>query len=177
MKGGSYEEGEIYTDTFTVNKKEVLEPSALVAPIDASIGDTWLHLFNDKTILFASKRPGGYGGYDLYVTYFIDGNWSKPKNMGPDINSEYNEISPSISNDGNILYFSSDRVESFGGYDVFKSTYDSSSESWTESKNVGNPVNSAGNEIGMENLPIYQVIENKVLEDTIFISSILKIRF
>ncbi len=149
MKGGSYEEGEIYTDTFTVNKKEVLEPSALVAPIDASIGDTWLHLFNDKTILFASKRPGGYGGYDLYVTYFIDGNWSKPKNMGPDINSEYNEISPSISNDGNILYFSSDRVESFGGYDVFKSTYDSSSESWTESKNVGNPVNSAGNEIGM----------------------------
>ncbi len=148
MKGESYESGTIYTDTFSVDKKEVLEPAPLKTPIDASIGDTWLNLFNDKTILFSSKRPGGYGGYDLYVTYNENGEWSKPKNLGPTINSKYDEISPCISIDGNVLYFSSNRVESFGGYDIFKTNFNVKAGIWEEAKNVGNPINSAGNDIG-----------------------------
>ena len=149
MKGASYDQGTIYTDTFSNNKKETLEPEMLAAPIDASKGDTWLHLYNDKTILFASKRPGGYGGYDIYVTYLLDGKWSKAKNLGPGVNSRFNEVSPCITKDGNILYFSSDREESFGGYDVFKSSYNNVTEQWVNAGNVGSPVNSAGNEVGL----------------------------
>jgi len=148
MKGGSYDQGVIYTDTFAANKKETLEPTMLSAPIDASKGDTWLHLYNDKTILFASNRAGGYGGYDIYVTNLQDGMWSKPKNLGPGVNSKFDEISPCITNDGNILYFSTNREESFGGYDIFKSAYNNIKERWVEASNVGSPVNSAGNEIG-----------------------------
>ena len=149
MKGASYDQGIIYTDTFSSNKKETLEPEMLAAPIDASKGDTWLHLYNDKTILFASNRPGGYGGYDIYVTYLLDGNWSKAKNLGPGVNSTFNEVSPCITKDGNILYFSSDREESFGGYDVFKSSYNNVTQQWVDARNVGSPVNSAGNEVGL----------------------------
>lgn len=149
MKGESYEKGVIYTDTFAVDKTEILNPPPLVSPINGTIGDNWLYLFNDKTILFSSKRPGGYGGYDLYVTHSIDGTWSKPKNLGPEINSKYDEISPCISKDGKELFFSSNRIESFGGYDVFKSSFDSPTKSWTSADNAGMQINSAGNDIGL----------------------------
>ncbi len=149
MKGSSYENGVIYTDTFSVDKKQILEPRPFKAPIDASKGDVWLHLFNDQTILFASNRPGGYGGYDLYVTYLQDGLWSKPKNLGSGVNSRFDEIAPTISKDGRQLFFSSNREESFGGYDVFKSTFSPQTKSFQSAKNLGQPINSAGNDIGM----------------------------
>ncbi len=149
MKGESYDKGVIYTDTFSVDSKEKLQPKPLNVPIDGNNGDTWLYLFNDKTILFASDRPGGYGGYDLYVTYSQDGLWSKPKNLGPTVNSKYDEISPCISAGGKMLYFSSNRLESFGGFDVFKSTFNVESGQFDLATNVGMPINSAGNDNGL----------------------------
>lgn len=115
----------------------------LSAPIIGEIGDVYIQYFDDSTYIFSSKRNGGYGGYDLYVTAFRNGRWLKPKNLGPKINSPFDEISPCLSKDGIKLYFSSNRVESFGGYDVFESEYNIHTRSWNMPENMGSPINSA----------------------------------
>ena len=87
---------------------------------------------------FASNRPGGFGGFDLYVTYFKNGEWTYPENLGSTINTEGNEITPYFTNGD--LYFSSDFHMGLGGFDVFKSTVDAGK--WTFPDNMGNGVNS-----------------------------------
>lgn len=147
VKGADYEQGTIFSDTFVVDKKSVLNPPKLESPIKAESGDVCLHLFNDSTMLFASNRAGGYGGYDIYVTAKRNGKWSKPKNLGPKINSKYDESYPHITNDGKTLFFSSNRVNSLGAYDVFFSEYDLQMDAWKEAENMGAPINSASNDI------------------------------
>jgi hypothetical protein len=49
-----------------------------------------------KDMYFASDMPGGYGGFDIYVTHFKNNKWTKPVNLGPNINSDYNEAFPFI---------------------------------------------------------------------------------
>jgi tetratricopeptide (TPR) repeat protein len=95
---------------------------------------------NEDTLFFSSNRPGGYGGYDLYISIKLPNDtWGKPINLGPSINTEYNEEFPAIENNGATLYFASNRPESMGGYDIFTSQKVNSS--WTEIKNFGYPVN------------------------------------
>lgn len=71
-----------------------------------------------KTMLFASVRPGGFGGWDIYVSNFVGGEWSAPRNLGSPLNTQGNEITPFY--DGNNLYFSSDWHRGLGGQDVFR---------------------------------------------------------
>ena len=72
-----------------------------------------------KAIYFASNRPGGYGGYDLYRAREVNGNWETvPENLGGTVNSQGNEITPYF--DGSSLYFSSDWHAGLGAYDVFR---------------------------------------------------------
>lgn len=94
--------------------------------------------FNGKALYFASNRPGGLGGFDLYVSYFKDGSWSKPENLGPQINTAGNEISPFF--DGEQLYFASDFHYGLGGYDNFVARV--SDGVWTEAENMGKGINS-----------------------------------
>lgn len=68
-------------------------------------------------LYFASNMKGGFGGFDLYVSKFENGKWSIPKNLGPEINSPGNEVSPFVMED--ILFFSSDWHPGLGGLDVF----------------------------------------------------------
>nr|MBS0036957.1 SPOR domain-containing protein [Saprospiraceae bacterium] len=68
-------------------------------------------------LYFASNMPGGFGGFDLYISEFIDGQWSVPENLGPEINSPGDEISPFAVE--NTLFFSSDWHPGMGGHDVF----------------------------------------------------------
>lgn len=70
-------------------------------------------------LYFASNRPGGFGGYDLYMSQFKEGAWSQPVNLGPNINTAGNEISPFFSEDDNFLFFASDYRSGLGGFDVF----------------------------------------------------------
>ena len=91
------------------------------------------------TILyFASNRPGGYGGFDIYVSYYKNDQWSYPENLGPRINSTGNEVTPYF--DGETLYFASDFHKGLGGLDVFKSSVYKGD--WTGPVNMGNGVNS-----------------------------------
>lgn len=94
------------------------------------------------TLYFASDRPGGYGGVDLYVTKKDPktGQWSVPENLGPQINTAKNEKTPFIHSDSQTLYFSSDGHYGFGGYDIFYVRKDSKGR-WEEPINIGSPIN------------------------------------
>ena len=99
-----------------------------------------------NTIYFSSDREGGYGGFDIYrVVKLPNGVWSEAKNLGPTINTEYNEEAPFIHPDGNSLYFSSEAHENMGGYDVFVSR--KTDEGWTNPKNLGYPTNTTKDDI------------------------------
>ena len=78
---------------------------------------------NQKTLYFVSDRPGGYGENDIWFS-IVDamGNFGKPINAGPKINSKYNEVTPFYNKYEGALYFSSDRKTSLGGYDIFRAS-------------------------------------------------------
>ncbi len=101
------------------------------------------------TLYFASDRPGGYGGIDLYVTYKNPqtGQWGAPQNLGPKINTKGNEKTPFIHSDSETLYFSSDFHYGFGGYDIFYVRKNDKGE-WEEPENIGSPINGATDDTG-----------------------------
>ena len=104
--------------------------------IAASIND------DSTAIYFASDRPGGYGGIDLYVSRRLpNGEWSKAQNLGPGVNTIYDEDFPSISPDGTTLFFSSKGHTSMGGYDIFKAEFNADKNSFMTTRNVGYPLN------------------------------------
>lgn len=94
--------------------------------------------FNGNALYFASNRPGGLGGFDIYVSYFKDGNWSKPENLGPEVNTSGNEITPFF--DGEQLYFASDFHFGLGGYDNFSAQVEDGV--WSSAVNLGKGINS-----------------------------------
>jgi len=97
---------------------------------------------------FTSDREGGYGGRDIYrITMLPSGQWSEPLNLGPTINTKYDEDSPFISVDNKTLYFSHNGDKSIGGFDVFVSVMDEEDQSWSEPINLGVPLNSTGDDI------------------------------
>ncbi len=72
-----------------------------------------------KTVIFASDMPGGFGGMDLYKSYFNRDIWSKPVNLGPKVNTEGNDAYPFVD-EHNVLYFASNGHPGLGGLDLFK---------------------------------------------------------
>lgn len=102
-----------------------------------------------RRIYFASTRPGGFGGSDLWYTDLkTDGNWTTPVNMGPKINTPDDEEAPYITNDGRSLYFSSNGHLGLGGTDVFVCWFNDATQQWGIPINIGPPVNSPHNELG-----------------------------
>ena len=101
-----------------------------------------------NALIFSSNRAGGYGGSDLYISYKnTTGQWSKPKNLGPTINTSMDEQAPFFHYDGETLYFSSDGHPGFGKMDLFVSRLNDVDE-WTQPKNVSQYINTSGNEVG-----------------------------
>lgn len=101
-----------------------------------------------KTLYFVSNRPGGFGKMDIWYSQFKNGHWQLPVNAGDRVNTEGNEMSPFIHNDNQTFYFSSDGHPGFGGFDLFISRRQQDN-SWSEPKNLGYPINTYGDEIGM----------------------------
>jgi len=100
-----------------------------------------------EMIFFSSDREGGYGGKDLYsIKKAPNGRWAKPMNLGPTINTEYNEDAPFIHPRDSALYFSSEGHQNMGGYDVFKSYFDEA-EHFGTPQNIGFPVNTVEDDI------------------------------
>lgn len=96
---------------------------------------------------FSSNRPGGFGGRDIYrIVRYGNGEWSEPINMGPDINTEWDEDSPFISVDGKTMYYASNGVRSIGGFDIFLTVLDEDNN-WSYPINLGYPINSTGDDL------------------------------
>ncbi|HTB06246.1 MAG TPA: OmpA family protein [Bacteroidia bacterium] len=102
------------------------------------------------TLYFASDRAGGMGKIDIWITKKDpkNGIWGSPVNAGAPINTPGNEKTPFIHTDSHTLYFSSDGHMGVGGYDIFYSRADSSGR-WTEPVNIGYPINSPGDDLGL----------------------------
>ncbi len=98
------------------------------------------HLTSQGTMLyFASNMPGGYGGFDIYVCKRKGDEWSAPINLGPQVNTNGDEISPFHT--GNTLYFASDSYGGYGGFDIYKSI--NVNRIWTQGINMGKGINSS----------------------------------
>lgn len=105
-----------------------------------------------NALYFASDRPDGFGGFDIYVSYKSANSWSAPQNLGPVVNSPGDEISPYF--DGSMLYFSSDWHHGLGGMDVFRA--EETSGRWTKIFHLGNAINSSYDDYGY----IYDTFRN-----------------
>jgi outer membrane protein OmpA-like peptidoglycan-associated protein/YHS domain-containing protein len=102
-----------------------------------------------QTLYFSSDRLGGQGGCDIWQTQKdSNGNWGQATNLGPGINTPGNENTPFIHSDSHTLYFSSDNWPGLGGMDIFYSRMDSSGK-WSTPKNIGYPINSEGDDLGL----------------------------
>ena len=97
-------------------------------------------------MLFTGRfNEGGYGNFDLYISYYTPQGWSEPQNLGTAVNTEFWESSPALSPDKRVLYFSSNRPGGYGGSDLYVS-YRSPSGKWTPAVNMGPVINSAGDD-------------------------------
>ena len=135
--------GQIVNDSFASLQKN---SNHWDAPIYGEIGDHSLSVFQDSVYIFSSARLGGYGGYDLYLTAYRNGAWISPINLGPEVNTAFNEITPFIAKDGVTVYFSSNSLESIGSYDIFKTKFQAELGIWSKAVSVGMPINSAGDD-------------------------------
>lgn len=111
-----------------------------------STGDAIAATINNEgnEIYFASDRKGGYGGTDIYVCRKLsNGQWAEPENLGPGINTEYDEDFPNLSPDEQYLFFSSKGHGSMGGYDIFKAARNAETNKFENPKNIGYPINTS----------------------------------
>jgi outer membrane protein OmpA-like peptidoglycan-associated protein len=107
-----------------------------------------------RTLFFASDRPGGSGGTDLYVSRYTSVGWSAPVNLGPVINTMLDELAPSIAPDMKSLFFSSNGHGGVGGYDIFIAQGGNMvGEAWDTLQNMGTPINSTGDEYFFISIP------------------------
>ena len=99
-----------------------------------------------RDIYFASRRPGGFGGADIYVSHLQpNGRWSDPENLGPSINTSGDEQCPFIHADNQTLYFTSNVLPGYGDEDLFV-VRKSNDGSWQVPKNLGYPINTIDRE-------------------------------
>lgn len=92
-------------------------------------------------LIFASNREGGFGELDLYISKRdAAGDWGPAKNLGPVINTPFNEDTPFLTTNDSLLIFSSEGHSSMGGFDIYKSTLQDSA--WSVPSNMGFPINS-----------------------------------
>ena len=93
-----------------------------------------------RTLYFVSDRRSGLGQRDIWMSTMNEsGQWTKAVNVGRPINSEYDQMSPFIHANSRTLYFATNALRGFGGYDVFYSEKDSAG--WSDPRNIGSPIN------------------------------------
>jgi Tol biopolymer transport system component len=107
---------------------------------------------NERSLYFASNRPGLFGGEDLWVSQRATRSdaWGEPLNLGPNVNTSFNERSPALSRDGHLLFFATNRPGGFGAFDIWVSwrahTHDDFG--WQPPVNLGAGVNGVAGDFG-----------------------------
>ena len=90
------------------------------APINTEDDESSPYMPNDTTLYFSSKGHSSIGGYDVFVSHKRNGAWTEPENLNMPINTPFDEINYRISNDRTFAYYSSDRSEGYGKFDIYK---------------------------------------------------------
>lgn len=129
-------------------KKRWANPVNINEPINSTSNEYAACMSPDgQTIYFVSDRAEGYGGKDIYSSQRIsETKWAKPINLGPQINTPYDEETPYMSADGVTLYFSSNGHNTIGGLDIFFSTFENGN--WSAPENIGVPINTTFDDSG-----------------------------
>lgn len=140
------ENGNIYYTTF--NGREWGPLKEFEADVNSPYHESHACLSADGNLLFfTSERPGGYGGKDIYRCVKLpNGKWSKALNMGPAINTEFDEDGAFIHPDGRTFYFASNGHQSMGGYDIMVATLGEDNK-FTNIRNMGYPINTTGDDV------------------------------
>jgi len=138
-------------DIWFSERKSIGWTTMTPVPGNLNVGTEWDSSpsvsFDGKEIIFVSKRPGGQGGTDLYISRKMpDGTWSKAENLGPSINTSENENTPFLHSDSKTLYFSSKGHNSLGGYDIYFSRQGADGI-WSKPQNIGSPINTNNDEV------------------------------
>jgi len=136
----------LLTDSYIPGDEPLSNIQKFEGPIRYDLGDRDFYMVNDSLFLFSSDRLGGYGGFDIFMCGYQDGYWFNPVNLGPIINSPFDEITPSMDKQESMLYFSSDNLRSIGGFDIYSTSFSKNDQSWKSATNLGFPINSAGND-------------------------------
>jgi outer membrane protein OmpA-like peptidoglycan-associated protein len=126
------------------------EPKPFSATINSRDWDSQPAISADgKSIVFSSRRPGGLGQEDLWVTRKLPGGkWTTPENLGPQINTGGSEQSPYLHPDGQTMYFFSDSLPGMGGRDLYLSRLQPDGN-WGRPENLGYPINTKADEVSL----------------------------
>ncbi|MBO7125600.1 MAG: PD40 domain-containing protein, partial [Bacteroidales bacterium] len=123
------------------------KPINLGAPINSKYWESQPSCSADgRTLYFASNRPNGQGKKDIYVSQLqANGQWSTPQNLGPEINTKFDDESPYIHADGTTLYYATDGRSGMGKKDIF-GTKKIDKTTWATPENLGYPINTNDDE-------------------------------
>ena len=102
-----------------------------------------------NTLYFISSKDGGFGGHDIYKSAWNikKQKWDEAENLGPIINTPYDEEAVFIHPDGKTLYFSSEGHNTMGGFDIFKSIWNEKTKKWSAPENLGYPINTPDHDV------------------------------
>lgn len=144
---GNFDKEDIFT-AFVDEAGSWTKPRSLAQTINSPFNEGTCTVTADGKILIYTScdAPDSQGSCDLYIAYKVNGAWQRPINMGSKVNSRSWDSQPSLSADGRILFFSSNRRGGYGGNDIWY-TVRQNEGSWSEAKNLGNAVNTSGDEI------------------------------
>jgi hypothetical protein len=122
------------------------KPEPLGKPINSTYWEGGACVSPDgKKYFFSSERPGGRGNSDIWMAERKNKTeWNEPVNLGPEVNSEYDEAGMFLAPDGKTLFFCSNGPGSMGGYDIFRTVFEEGK--WSAPENLGYPINSGGKE-------------------------------
>ncbi len=121
-------------------------------PVNTALVEQQPAISDDGLTLYfnCAECPGGLGGADIWVAHraTVNDPWGVPQNLGPNINTAYNDAGASLSVDGHKMYFTSDRPEGFGGTDIYFARRRDKHDDlgWRPAVNLGSVVNSTDNE-------------------------------
>ncbi len=150
IKAGTISQEDFYASDFVDGKWRKAEP---LTEINSDMNEGAQTLSADGKLLFftACNRPDGKGSCDIYYSQFENGKWTKAKNAGSALNTNAWEAQPGFSSDYRFLYFSSNRLGGKGAKDIWRAEFKGwdnyGNLKWGKVENLGDSVNSEGNEI------------------------------
>jgi len=148
-RGGTtaFDKEDIFVSQY-ISLHEWTSPEGISPKINSSYNEGTCSVTADGNFLIFTScdAPDSEGSCDLYSVEKVEGEWQSPSNMGTKINSSFWDSQPSLSADGRMLFFSSDRRGGFGGNDIWYAVRKADG-TWSESKNMGAPINTPKDEI------------------------------